>query len=116
MNAPVILTTTTPKNTLESRLAYRKLTGKHDSQYTRVMLDAYDILRVIELPTDKDSLDTTPICEVSYDLENEVKVKDGKEEETQVRDVSRIKVRHSLDEIFQMMKDAKDDDKEDWQL
>ncbi len=115
MNAPIILTTTIHKNALKDRVAFRKRHGKHDNEYTRILVDAYDIIRVIELPVDSEALDPSPICEVSYAMEREVKVKDGDDEETQTRDVSHIKVRHNLDEIFQLMKDAKDQDKEDWQ-
>jgi hypothetical protein len=73
------------------------------------VLDAFDILRVIEVKVD--DAHTSPICTVSYNLEDHVK--DG--DETVTIQVRHIDVRHSLDEIYEMVNNARRQDREDWQ-
>jgi hypothetical protein len=77
------------------------------------MIDVYDILRVIEVSRDKDDSDQ-PICQVSYAMENPVK--DG--EDTQLREVVHVNVRHTLNDIAEMIDDAKAEyrrERKDWE-
>lgn len=103
MITPIILTTTSWKETLKRR----KKDGLplRDCGYLQVMLDTYDICRVIEVPEDDDDV---PICQVSYLMETHVK-DNG---ENLIHEVQHINVRHSMTAIYEKMEEAKREKKE----
>jgi hypothetical protein len=106
--APIVLRTTQHTQTAAFRCQFKRENGDWPPvKWVRLLIDAYDILRVVEVQRDKDQ-SGDPLCEVSYTMENPVK--DG--EDTQLREVVQVKVRHSLDEIIEMMDDAKREKKE----
>lgn len=108
MIAPIILTTTTHTQTAEFRFEYKRQHGDFAPvKHARIIIDAYDIIRVVEVPRDKDCGDQ-PVCTVSYYMENVVK--DG--EDPAMREVSHINVRHSLDDILTMWEEATREKKE----
>lgn len=103
MNAPIILTTTTYKETLRRRHEQKKVLGHMpEAKFIRIMLDAFDILRVIEVQKDADDSDE-PLCKIHYALEDLTK----EDDQWIPREVQHVTVKHSLDEIHSMMEDAK---------
>jgi hypothetical protein len=108
MNSLIILTTTEAKYSLRMIVQSKRAGHPIEDAYIRLVLDAFDILRVIEVKVDDSH--TSPICTVSYALEHHVK--DGDENITM--QVRHIDVRHSLDEIYELVNNARRE-KEGWQ-
>lgn len=101
---PIVLTTTTLKVSLKARRELGiGLKGPRD--HVRILLDVYDIVRVIELP--QECAGQSERCRVSYNLEE--KAGDDKEETS----VQHVTVLHTLDEVIEMMEEAKTE-KPDW--
>lgn len=103
---PIVLTTTQFKYSLKALRARREM--GLPTEFARIMIDAYDILRVEEVRSD-DETDVCPVCRISYSL---CEKPEGADEE---RTVQHVNVRHSLDEVQSMMEQAKEDnEKPDW--
>lgn len=103
---PIILTTTQLKYSLRALRARREM--GLPTEFARILLDAHDILRVEEIRSD-DENDMQALCRVTYSL---CEMPKGDDEE---RSVQHVNVRHSLDEVLDMMEQAKADNEEpDW--
>ena len=108
MNSLIILTTTNHKYPLRAIVDARRAGKPLPDAYIRIILDAFDILRVVEVKNE-DGRDH-PICKVSYTFEDQIK-ECG---ETVITQVQHTDVRHSLDEIYEMMNNALRE-KQDWE-
>lgn len=101
---PIVLTTTTLKVSLKARRELGiGLSGP--KEHVRILLDVYDIVRVIEVA--QDGAGQSERCRVSYNLQERV---DDDKEETSVQHVT---VLHTLDEVIEKMEEAKEE-KPDW--
>ena len=79
----------------------RRVLGlKGQYEYIKMIVDVYDIVRVVEVQQ-SDATVSGDICRVSYNLEEKP---EGSDDETSVQHVN---VRHSLDQIQEMMSEAK---------
>jgi len=105
MIAPILLTTTAHKETLRRRRERRREEGQiPEPTFVRIILDAYDIVRIAEVQKDVDDTDE-PICRVSHVLEEA-------DEQGNMLEIQYVNVRHSLDEVWEMIVAAKREKKE----